>query len=237
MQAAANSSPRSSTALRPPTPAVRRRASPLAPTAITEIDDPRMAWFSFQGLSDAIDAVLADRLEIVPEREHLLLRELQALFESDGLLASPLDVVVVAAGKAFDQYIATNAYVCQPGRTFKRTTYIGFYRQKRIERPLARILHVQDDVKFSKENAAKLRAESDEYSGRIADVIDVLLHDASRVSGEKHKVFVLSGPEDPATSELETPLIHDGSGAWVQGQRYASSESLREARATSDLIQ
>lgn len=65
-----------------------------------------MVWFTFRDLSDAIDDLMSDRGEVIAEREALLLRELQSMFEEDGLLeqrAARLIKELRAAGSRQDQ--------------------------------------------------------------------------------------------------------------------------------------
>ena len=69
------------------------------PRLISDIDDPRLVWTSFEAVAQAIADLLADPDEPASEQQRLLLRELIALFTLDGLLATA-DVAVVAARAA-----------------------------------------------------------------------------------------------------------------------------------------
>ena len=61
------------------------------PPLVEELDDDRAIWSSFALLCQAIDEVLDDNKEVVSEREAFLLRELQSMLETEGLLADPND--------------------------------------------------------------------------------------------------------------------------------------------------
>ena len=119
------------------------------PEAVATIDDARLKWLSFKALSQAIDDLLGDDRELVSEKEELLLRELQALFEVDNLLGDPRGVVVVPAGNAYREYLELSAYICQPRRAFKPVERMAFYCRGKIEREIPLVRHVVDEVEFT----------------------------------------------------------------------------------------
>jgi hypothetical protein len=211
------------------------------PPAVRSLGDPRLRWLSFRALSQAIDALLEDDRELVSEKEELLLRELQALFEADNLLGDPRQVVVVPAANAYRQYLDLSAYMCQPRRPFKHVERIAFYCRGRIEREVPLIRHVVDDVEFSREHAEELRASRNPFGPEIAGLIERALDTGVRPAGHLEKVFLLSGPDDPETVHLNEPIVNDAvdkrgqTTAWVMMQRYASLAALQAARRTSDL--
>jgi hypothetical protein len=205
------------------------------PSQIAQLADPRVIWFSFRDLSDAISDLMSDQREVISEREALLLREFQTMLEEDGLLALPADTAVVAARTAYDEYLRYSAYVCQPNRHFRPGVQrLGFYRWKHIERHLPRILRAWDDVEFTEAGADRLRA-GDEMGQRAADLIETLLRETTRSNQLSYKIMLLTGPDDPQTLSRGQGLPHVGSGAWTQGQRYASSDRILAAATTADL--
>ena len=108
-----------------------------------------MVWFHFAALHDAITAVLDDARLAPSERDRFLLRELQALFDNDGLLTTD-EVVIAAAGLAYDEYLDTGAYICQPHCSFRGgLTHMGFYAQQAIQSEVARIEACEDRVPFT----------------------------------------------------------------------------------------
>ena len=205
------------------------------PQAITDLNDERIIWFSFRDLSFAIDELLTDTQEVISEREELLFRELQTLFEEDDLVGFAQDVVVVAASRAYDEYLESHAYVCQARRAFQPVDFIGFYRTKRIEPSVARILAMRDEMELSTDTVDQLRATGDPLDERFAKAIIVRLARQPDEEGGNRKVFVLSGPDAEETLDLTEPVFHDAASAWTQGQRYVSTEALQAAESTSDL--
>lgn len=209
------------------------------PPPLTGIDDPRLLWMSFRALSQAIDDLLVDQRELVSEKEELLLRELQALFEEDNLLGDPRQVVIVPAANAYLEYVQHGAYVCQPRRFFRPVERMAFYRRGRIEREIPQIRAVRDEVEFSEENIDRLRASGEPIDREIGDLIDILLKAGPRQPGELFKVFLLTPADDPATVTLEQPIANDTSDAtgrarpWVQMQRYAALDRMKAASVTS----
>lgn len=213
------------------------------PGAVTSVDDPRVTWFNFVSLSEAIDELLADDSRLLADQEVFLLRELQALFEADGLLSTD-DVVVVAARRAYPEYLRYHAYVCQPSsrRSFRDTAErIGFYHGGAIEPEVPLIVHREGEVVFLPETAQAFETSGAPGGDRIAEVIRRTLADGTRVHGHSYAVFLLSAPDDDATLRLPTRVVNaatNASGrtiAWTRGQRYASSERLRAATTTDDL--
>lgn len=212
----------------------------VQPAAVDESSDRRVAWFSFAGLSDAIEDSLDNPTAHVSEQTRFLLRELQALFAAEGLLDND-DVVVVAARSAWPEYVDHAVYVCQPEpqRTFRPgLTHMGFYADKAIQPRLPEILHHKGAVPFTREEAARRREEGGEHNRRIADVIDDSPNVSPRVHGETYQVFLLSGKDDAKTIDLNAPIINDKvteNGrpyGWTLSQRYTSLERLRDPAVT-----
>jgi hypothetical protein len=155
--------------------------------------------------------------------------------EGAALGPDQVDTVVVAAGAAWDYYRRHSAYVCQPGRSFRPVERIAFYRRKRIEPRFPVILDRLDFVPFTRAHADDLRGTGLPHDAHLAQVILESLSEGSRRDGDLHEVFLLSGPEDPRTVAIGSPIPHHGSGAWTMGQRYTSSSRLSSARTTDDL--
>jgi hypothetical protein len=207
------------------------------PNAITAANDPRLVWFSFRSLCDAIDVAVNDPRGTASEQARFLLRELQALLVEDGLPDSD-EVVVVAARNAYPEYLRRSVYVCQAKRSFRDgLTHMGFYANGAIQRPLPRIRYREDLVTFSHQEATSRRSGSG-VDRQIGEVIELLLADGPRMEGEQYQVFLLSGPEDPDTVRLDRPIMNDTvteSGRpwpWVLGQRYASLADLTRPGVT-----
>ncbi len=201
------------------------------PKLLDEISDPRMAWTSFALLDQAIDEMLSDPHEVVSEREAFLLRELQNFFEAENLLASPNDVVIVAARQAWPEYEEFKAYVCQPNRPFQQVSRMGFYSKNKIYPLIPKILDVIDDVEIV----------TGKYDGELGKLVDYLDKNSLRLDRERYKVFLLSPPDSPDTLKLAAPIPNDIKSqagrrtAFTMGQRYAASSQLLAAKTTSDL--
>lgn len=209
------------------------------PATVKLLRDRRIIWFNFASLADAIDSAISDHAEPVAHQARFLLRELRSLLVEDGLIDND-EVVVVAARAAYPEYLAHHVYVCQPGRAFRDgLTHLGFYAERAIQPYVAHILHREDAVAFSPEEAARRRDAGGEYDRWIAEKIDVLLADGSRHSGESYQVFVLTGPDGAETVKLAQPIVNastSSSGrptAWTMSQRYISLARLTKPGITS----
>src|SRR5438128_2154107 len=141
-----------------------------APAAVAQVNDPRVVWFPFKGLSDAIDTVVTDQREAVSEQTRYLLRELQALFIEDGLLARR-EVVIVAARTAYPEYLEYRAYVCQPDRTFADAERMAFYATGAIKPEGPKMRYVVPQVPFTGEEAARRMASDNQLDWAAGTVI------------------------------------------------------------------
>jgi hypothetical protein len=211
------------------------------PGVVGDIGDERVLWASFVSLADAIDEILGDPSQLVSEQERFLLRELQLLFEQDGLLSTD-DVVVVAARHAYPEYLATSAYTCQPDRTFRHgVERMGFYALGAIQREVPRILGRFLDMEFSRERIDELRESDNELERRAGEVAARTLVESTRKLGSRHAIYLLSAPNDQQTLHLAQPILNasrrDGrTVAWVRYQRYVRSDALQDAKTTDALI-
>jgi hypothetical protein len=213
---------------------------PQQPRLIENLADRPITWFNFVGLNQAIDELLDDRTELISEQSRFLLRELQALFEHEGLLEQ-LDTVIVAARHAYPEYERHAAYVCQTGRAFRKgLRRMGFYTKNEIQREVPEIVASRDPVIFSAQEAERYRASDDQTNQTIARLIDDLLADSPRTAGESYQVFLLSGSDDQRTLVLphairNTTRDHkDNPCAWTFGQRYTRSDVLERGPKTTD---
>jgi hypothetical protein len=210
------------------------------PALIDELDDSRITWFNFSRLNQAIDEVLKDPGELLSEQSRFLLRELQALFEHEGLLGQ-VDAVIVAARMAYPEYKRCSAYICQPNRAFRPgISRMGFYANGAIQREIPEILVHRDNVSWTRAEAELLQASDDEASRSLGRLIGQLIDaDGRRPEGERYQVFLLSPPDDPRTLSLPHEIrntTRDTNGrpwAWTLGQRYTRSGLLETGPATT----
>ena len=207
----------------------------VPPAALGSLQDDRLVWTSFSALDKAIDEMLEDKYEVVSEREEFLLRELQNMLDTENLLGSDKDVVVVAARDAWPEYYDKHyyAYICQPDRQFRQVTRLAFYFQGQIQPIVPRIIEPRHpNVEFV----------SNKHEGRLGELVNILLKDGPRTEGNFYEVVFLSPPDSPETLKLEHPITNDLKAkngnltAFTQNQRYVSSERMKTARTTSQLV-
>lgn len=213
------------------TPDVKR------PSVVDQFRSKDIYWASFERLDSAIDDMLEDKAEVVSERESFLLRELQEMMGSEGLIGHAEDVVVVAAPSAWPEYQACHAYVCQQGRSIRPVKYMGFYSEKVIQKRVPEILERHDNI----------RLEKGKHKGLLGKAIDNLLPYLRRRSGKVklegrfYKFILLSAPDDLRTEHLDSPvenrkLSKTGKPtAFTQKQTYVSLSKLKAAKTTDDL--
>jgi hypothetical protein len=193
--------------------------------------DARIVCKSFRTLQDAIYDLLHDDIEVISERDQFLLRELQHMLLSEGLVGSDKDTVVVAARNAWSEYLDLSAYIFQPNRTFQDVDYIAFYTSGEIKPYVAKIKKKYDAVGFVR----------GKYTGRMGEIVEKGLDSKSREEGSNYRVFELSAPDDKETVHLDKAIINDAKGkggkptAFTQMQRYVRLKDLQKAERTSEL--
>lgn len=205
---------------------------PERPEILENLHDKRVIWFNFRALSYAIDEILDDKKTFVSEQTRFLFRELQQLFDADGLLDST-DTVVVAARFAWDEFNKYGVYVCQPNRSFRPgITHMGFYTLGEIKPTIAKILDQSYEALTFDAQTVETLITGTEMDKRIAAAIRELLSQGIRTEGQPYRVFVLSRNEDEGSVELKGPIVNTtkaASGrawAWTLAQRYTSLSSL-----------
>lgn len=145
------------------------------------------------------------------------------------------DTVVVPARNAWSLYQECRAYVCQAGRAFREVGRVAFYADREIKIDVPAVVHRRDNVRWTAEEAALLRASSDRYDRKIASVIENSL---DMWTDGRYQVFLLTSPGDPRHRQLAKPVPHAATGkgsAFVQRQRYVSLHSLETATTTADM--
>ena len=202
------------------------------PQVLDSLTDPRVAWTSFAALDQAIDELLADKYEVVSEREAFLLRELQNMLLAEELVGSATDVVVVAARSAWPEYNEIHAYICQPNRPFQQVSRVAFYSKGQVYPLVPKILNSYQVIDMKK----------GVYEGALGRLVARILDEKRRTEGESFKVLLLSAPDSPDTLRLSAPILNDAKSktgkptAFTMSQRYVSSASLLTAKHTSELV-
>ena len=148
------------------------------------------------------------------------------------------DTLIVPASSALGEFEQLSAYICQPERSFREVTYLGFYSNRTIDPRFPKIVGARKNVPFTDEEIARLRESPD--SARFADVIERSLPLGRRTEGERYQILLLSRE---AGFTLQQPITHPlevGRSAWVQNQRYSRRDALESTPSpwtTADLTE
>lgn len=221
------------------------------PAAVASIDDDRVVWISFDDLLSALEGVLsreesvgADDVRPPTERERFLIRELVRFIYDTDLTSGVEDrVLVIPARRAWGEYQDYGLYFCQPGRSFRPSRYLAFYRDNRIEPEVPRITGSVDQVELTEAGVEEAYERGDltaQQRDELSETVEQLAADESERYGQREKVVFLDS-EDGFT--LDAPVENDKTAedsdtrvAFVYGQRYVSAEKLRESpEKTSEL--
>ena len=216
-----------------------------------EAGEGRVVWLSFADLSAAFDEMLDDADEVIGEREAFLVRELQAMFEADGLLDEPANVLVVAASRAWPFYKEHGFYTCQTNRPFRSVGYMAFYADGKIQPQVAKIVYPDPiDAYEAVDVVAAADDESDEWLCRkLRELNDADPNALARLGTTK--IIRLTPPttsteaaSEPGTVKLQKAILNDKKShagrttAFTQKQTYVRLDRLtdKNVESTSDLL-
>ena len=151
------------------------------------------------------------------------------------------DVVIVAAGIGYPEYLEYSAYVGHPNRPFRASSrWMAFYADGEIKQEVPEIVEVEQGVRFNEEEAARREVSRDENHARIGRLIRGLLESGKRQPNAELDVILLSPASDPRTFKLAKPiqgdkLDHTGKNTAVTiGQyRYTTMHELEQQPATT----
>jgi len=221
---------------------------PACPSVVENISskDPRVVWCSFNQINNIINDFFENGSEVISEKDAFLLKNFQMLLDHENLLSQP-EVLIVPARFAWSHYLNTSSYVCQPNRTFQKTTYIAFYNRGNIMRKVPKILKTVNEVVFEEEGNFEVlsddwsKSDEKEFGEKMKEVVKKSIGSSSHKAGESHKVLLLTGPEEKETICINKEIPNDSVDkngapiAFVLKQRYTSLEKLLIAKKTSEL--
>ena len=221
---------------------------PTCPRVVENISrkDPRVVWCSFNQINNIINDLFENGSEVISEKDAFLLKNFQMLLDLENLLSQP-EVLIVPARFAWSHYLKTSSYVCQPNRTFQKTTYIAFYNRGKIMRKVPRILKAVNEVVFWEEGNFEVlsndwsQSDEEKFGEKMKEVVKKSIGSSLYNVGESHKVLLLTGPEEKETICINKEIPNDSVDkngapvAFVLKQRYTSAEKLKNAKKTSDL--
>lgn len=221
------------------------------PSAIQEIDDNRLVWISFDTLVSALEAVLTrdeststEQSRPPTERETFLIRELIQFVHDIGLTSGAENrVLVVPARRAWGEYQEYGLYFCQPGRSFRPSSYLAFYRKNEIKEEVPSITGSVESVELTPDGVERAHEEdelTDSQRVVLAETVQRLDENDSERYGQRQKVLFLDGErgftlEHPVDND-KTAKESDTRVAFVYDRRYVSAEKLKQSpEKTSEL--
>ena len=221
------------------------------PAGLQRIGDDRVVWSAFENLVTAVqDAIQVDEdwlsssAPLPTEAERELLRELVQFLASEGLVGEAQDrVLIVAARKAYPEYLRYGLYFCQPNRSFRRSSHLGFYYKGEVQPEFPKIYGSVESIRMDEETVRGDLELAEEQRQRLLDVLGQLREDGDTRIGKQTKVIFLSRSDSEETLEIGSPIRNDlasESGrtiAFTQGQRYVTLEAVQEEpETTSELV-
>ena len=150
--------------------------------------------------------------------------------------------VIVSGSKAWPFYEQYGAYICAPGRYFRKVSHVGFYADSAVQPEVPKVLERIDSVDWVPEEIGRRMSSGTERDRQIAEIIK-----NGRAFGwtdDSYQVFLLTQPGTEGQSRghvtLDGPLrrVRTGRGsAWVRRQRYAAVARLQSVDSLGDVDQ
>jgi len=206
-------------------------------------------WSNFGILAELIHEIIdstknwSEEITMLPaEKDRTLLQELYYFLYQEKLIPED-NVLVIPARFAYDDYGKYKVYICQPNRTFsKPCSHIAFYRNKKIEQQLPRILdNIQEIVLDQLSSFVKSPESKDlslsKYYNRLLVLRDMMKESNDKRVEEPHQYFILE-EDEPLDNEIAHKPRADGKTvAFVRNQRYIPLSKFRtKPRTTEDLL-
>lgn len=156
--------------------------------------------------------------------------------------ASQAQVAVVAADFALGEYYQYSTYICQPHRTFRPVEHVAFYRDKKIDRHIPKVLGQIEAISC---NEIETRTDiSDIDKARLRTLLHKLTPERRVQWGkEQFKIVFLTPYDSPETLVLSNDIVNNLTSkngrvyAFTYGQRYVPlSRFIEEPQTTSELV-
>lgn len=218
------------------------------PSILNEIDgkySEKIIWGNFDKIIEGIDSVLQESILLL-DREKFLLLELKEFITNERLTAEDYSKksVIVPAGKAWDFYQTYTIYRCQPNRTFKPTTYMGFYADRQIKEYFPKILGYVDSLNIQEDDLTTISIKT--VNGTSEQTVrNRLVELKNRLQADEwngyYKYIVLTDINDSATLKNTNPIDNDKTSysdkgtAFVQKQTYLNIDDIKGKKYTSEL--
>ncbi len=205
----------------------------------------KIIWSNFDKIIEGIDAVLQDSILLL-DREKFLLLELKEFIINEQLTSEDYSkkILIVPAGNAWDFYKKYTIYKCQPNRTFKPTSYMGFYADKQIKEYFPKILGYVDKLNIQEDDLSKTSIKTvNEVNEQT--VKNRLIQLKNRLQPNQwngyYKYIILTDINDNETFKNTHPIDNnktsysDKGTAFVQKQTYVNIDNIKGKKYTSEL--
>jgi hypothetical protein len=218
------------------------------PSILNELDSKyseKIIWGNFDKIIEGIDSVLQESILLL-DREKFLLLELKEFIINERLTAENYSkkALIVPAGKAWSFYQTYTIYRCQPNRTFKPTSYMGFYADRQIKEYFPKILGYVDSLNIQEDDLTTVPIKMVNGTGeqmvrnRLVQLKNGL--QANEWNGY-YKYIILTDIKDNATFKNTNPIDNDKTSysdkgtAFVQKQTYLNIDNINGKKYTSEL--
>lgn len=155
------------------------------------------------------------------------------------LLMDSEDTMLVADDGAWRLYkeLKQNALVFPVGQSVRLPEYLAFYADNEIKPVIPKRIEWYDAIDWNIANAKRLRKSSDPQEKALGDVIAATI--ANGWKGRTYQVFLLTGPTDPSTVQLEHAISHrepERGNSLMIAYQYVKVASLRSAKDVAELM-
>lgn len=219
------------------------------PKILDQYNDKEIYWVNFDRLIDAILNSIEGN-QFIADREKYLLLELKEFLIESNLLSEDISekvLIVPASIHARNHYELFKVYICQPNRTFQRSSYMAFYGNNIISKEVPKILAIIENFDLANQDINSVNIDlvegekKEEIILRLIELREIVIKEDWKLDGSNKLIF-LSRNSSEGTKYLENEIINDKRSkddkrrtAYTQKQTYENLSNLYEARTTSDL--
>ena len=209
----------------------------------------KIIWGNFDKIIEGINSVNHDS-NLLLDRERFLLSELKEFILNQRLTAEDYSrkALIVPAGFAWDFYRKHSLYRCQANRTFRQSSFIGFYADKEIKNIFPKILGYVESLNIEKDDLQQAKiitvnnVDEKVILDRLSDIKKKIKHKLQSEDWNVNlKYIVLTEKDDEETFVNDNTIENDKMSytdkatAFVQKQTYLNLDDLKGKKKTSEL--
>ena len=186
------------------------------PKKLEKVDSTDLYWVNFDKLIDTI-SISIEEDKFMSEREKYLLLELQEFIIESNLNSEDISekvLIVPASIHARQHYERLKVYICQPNRTFQKSSFMGFYGNNVISKEIPKIIATIESFDLMNESCETAKIEyadssfEKEINRRLKELQVTVKEEQWNLDGS-NKIIFLSRNEREGTVVLDREILNN----------------------------